>query len=50
MKLTYDPLANTPAGLGKIGADHHERETNSNAVLIEIPENLSANPKSMAQR
>ena len=50
MHLAYDPLANTPAGEGKTGADFHEREINSNAVLIEIPENGSGNPKSMAQR
>jgi len=49
LQLTYDPLANTPAGLGKIGADYNEREINTNAVLIEIPESMS-NPKSMAQR
>jgi hypothetical protein len=47
LQLTYDPLANTPAGEGKFGADYHEREINSNAVLIEIPENVG-NSKSMA--
>jgi hypothetical protein len=35
--------------MGKTGADYHEKEVNSNAVLIEIPESVS-NPKSMAQR
>jgi hypothetical protein len=30
--------------MGKTGSDYHEREINSNAVLIEIPDNATATP------